>query len=84
MPTGFSPNGDGINDVLLYQIVDAEVLSVMVFNRWGQMVFDDIGSYWDGTIDGQPAPMDTYVVIITYLDDEGNAMSYRSNLTLLR
>lgn len=84
MPTGFSPNGDGINDVLLYQIVDAEVLSVKVFNRWGQMVFDDIGSYWDGTIDGQPAPMDTYVVIITYLDDEGNAMSYRSNLTLLR
>ncbi len=72
MPSAFSPNADGLNDVFLPVIsagcpVQAYVLSV--YNRWGQRVFysakTDQG--WDGTINGQYAEMGTYMYQVQFL-----------------
>jgi gliding motility-associated-like protein len=63
-PTAFTPNGDGVNDV--FQVVADEtavqVLSLAVYNRWGQLVHEGAGVThgWDGMIDGEPAPMEVY------------------------
>ena len=52
VPTGFSPNGDGINDtwrIARLQIYPNNI--VKVFNRWGEKVYEKKGYYneWDGT-----------------------------------
>ena len=71
IPTGFSPNGDGINDdwVIggLNQYVDAEV---SVYNRWGQLVFysPNNKNYWDGTHQGKGMPTADYFYIINNSD----------------
>jgi gliding motility-associated-like protein len=67
IPNTFSPNNDGIND---YWNIDALVTypesSVLVYNRYGQQVYQSIGyaKPWDGTADGTPLPTGTYYYII--------------------
>jgi len=63
VPSAFSPNNDGIND--LFAPVSRCVLkyySLQIFNRWGQLVFSstDIDKAWDGTANGHPADQGTY------------------------
>lgn len=52
VPNSFSPNGDGINDVFrpVTHAGDPEYYHMMVFNRWGDKVFDstDPDEYWTG------------------------------------
>ena len=73
IPTGFSPNGDGINDYWvvggLNQYVDAEV---SVYNRWGQRVFYSRNNreYWDGKYQGKDMPMADYFYIINNSDGD--------------
>lgn len=52
----FSPNGDGINDELCTQVINATWYEVIVFNGWGQPIYKDAGPVngsficlWDGT-----------------------------------
>jgi gliding motility-associated-like protein len=67
IPSSFTPNGDGVNDVWVIdnsQIYDG--FEVNIFNRWGQSVFSSIGTYesWDGTYNGQDMPATTYYYFI--------------------
>ncbi len=51
IPNVFSPNGDGINDILRpYEYQDVERIDMQVFNRWGQVVFEtaDPDINWNG------------------------------------
>ncbi len=52
IPEGFSPNGDGINDLFVIRGIPAgQTLSLTVYNRWGQAVFQQTpyANEWDGT-----------------------------------
>jgi gliding motility-associated-like protein len=61
MPSVFSPNGDGQNDKFYIVIAgEAEVKEFYVYNRWGQLVHSG-ATPWDGTFNGEPQPVDTYV-----------------------
>jgi gliding motility-associated-like protein len=63
VPNGFSPNGDGVNDLLVvYAIQLYPANNLMVFNRWGSLVFeaDGYNNDWDGTFNGNPVPDGTY------------------------
>ena len=67
IPNTFSPNNDGIND---FWNIDALVTypdcSIMVFNRYGQPVYDGLGyaKPWDGNYKGTPLPQGTYYYVI--------------------
>ncbi|MDP4207584.1 MAG: immunoglobulin domain-containing protein [Bacteroidota bacterium] len=75
-PTGFTPNGDGINDVWeIDHIEDYPNVLVEVYNRWGSLVFkskgyDNVtpGKVFDGTRNGRPLPIGTYYFIIKLND----------------
>jgi gliding motility-associated-like protein len=58
VPNGFSPNGDGNNDVLEVKINQTCVTSfnIKIYDRWGEKVFesDNINNSWDGTYNGKP------------------------------
>jgi gliding motility-associated-like protein len=56
IPTGFTPNGDGLNDVLFFEgaDIDAERFSLEIFNRFGELVFETKNPElpWTGNIKG--------------------------------
>ncbi len=69
MPTGYSPNGDGANDVFFIRGLDAFPANTFtVFNRWGNVVYDRLNyrNDWAGeAANGEPLPDGTYFVILT-------------------
>lgn len=69
-PTGFTPNGDNINDVwgLSNVVFLGEFISLEVFDRWGGEVFKTLnpGDNWDGSRGGEELMPGQYVYIFTY------------------
>ncbi len=52
IPEGYSPNGDGINDLFVIRGIDSYPNnSIIIFNRWGNKVFEahPYQNTWDGT-----------------------------------
>lgn len=86
VPTGFSPNGDGSNDVLYVRGYSIQTLDFKIFNRWGELVFEtqnqSIG--WDGTYKGKPQEMDAYAFVLQVTFFDGTSMKKQGNVTLLR
>lgn len=86
VPSGFTPNGDGWNDFLRPLSNEPITFTMMIFNRWGEKVFESDGlPGWDGIYKREPQPMGTYVYIIEYRRLVNNAKGYLTgNVTLLR
>jgi BNR/Asp-box repeat. len=87
MPSGFSPNGDGRNDIFrpaLYGNISQYQLEV--FNAWGNLVFAgrDPESGWDGAFKGKQLSGGTYVWMVRYTDYKGQAKVRRGVVTLVR
>ncbi len=88
VPTGFSPNGDGRNDV--FGIMGSGKYStdfeMRIWNRWGQEVFrsTDPNVGWDGNFNGQQAQTGVYAYYITYKNIQGELKSIKGNVTLIR
>lgn len=86
LPSAFSPNGDGNNDILFVYGGQITKLSLSIFDRWGELVFEtssqDIG--WDGTYKGKEASSGVYVykLEVRYADKEKETKS--GNITLIR
>lgn len=87
MPTAFTPNGDGIND--LFQpaglLTSNKVLQFKIYNRWGQLIYNDnVNHFWDGTFQGVPQPQDIYIYVFEYVPTVGNPVLIRGEFTLIR
>lgn len=69
-PNAFSPNGDGLNDVIRIRgdLANVSNYTIRISNRYGQAVFtsQNINDAWDGKLKGKVQPMGTYYYIITY------------------
>ncbi len=86
-PNSFTPNGDGKNDFFMPVYDNIQTYSLLVFDRWGTMLFEsnDVESGWDGNFKGQPLPTGVYVFLATYSNEQsGISETIRGTLTLLR
>lgn len=86
-PTAFTPNGDLANDVFIPYYINVKSLqSFRIYNRWGNKIFEtnDMKKYWDATISGKPAPMETYTWIVECFDVNGNKLIRKGMVTLVR
>ncbi len=88
-PTAFTPNGDGRNDI--FRVVNGYnigVYQLMVFNRWGQKVFEsaDPQRGWDGSSSGKRADNGVYLWFCTYInrDKPSEKVSLRGTVVLMR
>ena len=88
IPEGFSPNGDGINDVFIIQGIDLYKTRLRVYNRWGNIVYEseDYQNDWDGTANrgnrqGVALPDGTYYYVASFEGGPGNQARY---ITILR
>jgi gliding motility-associated-like protein len=84
IPSGFSPNGDGINDEfglggLVYGI---EGFYLRVFNKWGQKIFetDNPSEKWDGTVNDSASPDGVYVYEIGLKDAATKQWQYMNGV----
>ncbi|HTM64974.1 MAG TPA: PKD domain-containing protein [Flavipsychrobacter sp.] len=86
VPTGFSPNGDGSNDVLYIRGAAVETLSFQVYNRWGEKVFetDNMDYGWDGNFKGKPQDMEAYAWVLDATFVDGTTVHRTGNVTLIR
>ncbi len=88
LPNAFTPNGDGLNDMLYARGSAISSLSLFrVYDRWGQLVFEtsDKGIGWDGTYKGKqlnPGVFVYYVEAPCNLD--GSKIVKKGNVTLIR
>jgi gliding motility-associated-like protein len=92
VPNTFSPNGDGQNEIFYPRGTGLfRVKSMLVFNRWGEVVFEkkdfqpnDAAAGWNGTFKGQKASADVYVYMIEILCDNNTVIPIKGSITLLR
>ncbi|MEL6863859.1 MAG: gliding motility-associated C-terminal domain-containing protein, partial [Bacteroidota bacterium] len=94
VPTGFSPNGDNVNDVLIvHGKPGATVLVFRVFDRWGNQVFEasdfmvndtDPMSTWNGNFRGQEMNPGVYTWYAEVEFIDGFTRLYKGNTTLIR
>ncbi|WP_298732060.1 PKD domain-containing protein [uncultured Chitinophaga sp.] len=86
VPSAFSPNQDGKNDVLLVRGFGVARLNLKIFNRWGQLVFEsnDPSVGWDGRFKGNLQPMDAYAYSIYVEFSDGTKANRTGSITLLR
>jgi len=90
MPNAFTPNNDGLNDVILAVVrpwCNISVYSFRIFNRWGEEVFhsNDVSAGWDGRYNGILQNIGTYEYLLTYTNPVGNGKHLlKGDITLIR
>jgi gliding motility-associated-like protein len=87
MPTAFTPNGDGRNDVIRPVLVGIKSLTYFrVYNRWGQLIFttSQAGKGWDGTVNGALQATDNFVYMVQAVDYTGKTIFKKGDFVLIR
>jgi len=86
MPSGFTPNNNGINDVFrIPPNVTLNLKEFAIFDRWGSKVFStsDISKGWDGNVNGKKREPGVYIYIVEgYIQDK--YISLKGTFTLIR
>ncbi len=86
VPTGFTPNNDGENDVLFVRGVFIDELTFVIYDRWGDKVFEtdnqEIG--WDGTKNGKALPSGVFGYYLRAVCKNGEEYKRQGNVTLVR
>jgi len=87
VPTGFTPNSDGKNDLLRGLYVGIKKVHYFrIYNRWGQQIFftNSLSEGWDGTIRGVEQQTGTYVWMLRAEDLGGKIYEMKGISTLIR
>ena len=87
IPSAFSPNADGVND--LFEIENSEGISleIRIFTRTGKLIYSNKGAEirWDGRLtDGQPAESGTYLYDIFATSQSGSSWKQKGTIHLFR
>jgi gliding motility-associated-like protein len=87
VPTAFTPNNDGKNDVLRPIAVGMRRIDFFqVYNRWGQLLYSTRigGQGWDGRVNGELQANNVYVWVVKALDYKGTSYLRKGTFTLIR
>lgn len=86
VPNIFSPNGDGNNDVLYVRGKGVASVTFIVYDRWGERVFEstDMDHGWDGNFRGQPMNPAVFVYYVEAIFKNGSSSTLKGDVTLIR
>ena len=87
LPTAFTPNGDGLNDVAIPYLVGMKGLkSFSVFNRWGNRIFYSVkeGEGWDGKVNGLTQDNGVYVWVLEFYNALNEVVTEKGTITIIR
>jgi gliding motility-associated-like protein len=87
IPNAFTPNGDGINDLLYFKAnFEPKTFEVAIYNRRGEQVYHsrNMENGWDGTLQGRELPGEVYSYVIKYTDPDNKVLSRRGQVIIIR
>lgn len=88
VPTAFSPNGDGENEVIYVKGWGIkELLEFNIYNRWGELVYQnpgDINQGWDGKYKGKIQAQDSYAVTVRAIGYNDQPITYKGFINIIR
>lgn len=87
LPTAFTPNRDGKNDIFMPSLMAAKGLKrFAIYNRWGNLLFATTkeGEGWDGMTKGAASQTDVYVWVLEYIDADNKPAVEKGTVTLIR
>jgi gliding motility-associated-like protein len=92
IPTSFSPNFDGLNDIFIPVFteygLDNKSFEMEIFDRWGHSLYrtKDVTKGWDGSVQnkGEPLKEEVYIYRIKFKDLDGNSYSKMGHLSLIK
>lgn len=87
VPTAFTPNGDGKNDIIKPFVIGiAQLQYFRIYNRWGQLLFstNQTGRGWDGSFNGVKQANNTYVYQAEGIDFRGKKVFRKGTIVLIR
>jgi gliding motility-associated-like protein len=86
VPNIFSPNGDGQNDNLYMRGQGIKSLDFVIFDRWGEKVFETIDQteFWDGTFKGKDMPVGIYAYHLKATMNDNQKIVKKGNISLVR
>ncbi|THU40431.1 T9SS type B sorting domain-containing protein [Niastella caeni] len=86
IPNSFTPNGDGLNDVLRVYGYKIKEMKLVVFNQWGEKLFEsaDQSRGWDGSYKGKIQPSGVYMYVCRMILTDGTTMDKKGAINLIR
>ncbi len=86
VPSAITPNGDGINDLVLVRGYGITKMDWRIYNRWGVLVFQSNTQKqgWDGKFKGNVQAQDVYTYTLEVEFSDGTKYSKKGDITLLR
>lgn len=86
VPNTFTPNGDGNNDQLKVYGFSIKALHLMLFNQWGQKLYETTtpGEGWDGSFKGAAQPSGVYLYVCTVTLADGSQVTKKGSVNLIR
>lgn len=86
VPNTFTPNGDGVNDIMYARGYKITEIYFAIYNRWGEMVFEtrDKNVGWDGVYKNRPADVGVFGYYVKVKCYNGLETFKKGNITLIR
>lgn len=86
IPSGFTPNDDGVNDYFGGVGADIKNYELYIFNRWGEQIYasQDMAKPWDGRHKDTIALIDTYIYLIKTVNIKNEEKEYHGIVSLIR
>ncbi|MEO7922495.1 MAG: PKD domain-containing protein [Chitinophagaceae bacterium] len=87
VPTAFTPDNNGLNDVVRPICVGIQKLNYFrIYNRWGELVFTTTNDRqgWDGRISGRNQDSGVFVWTVSAIDYLGRPLFLKGTVTLIR
>ena len=86
IPNAFTPNADGLNEILRVRGNNITEVHWVIYDRWGEKIFEttSLDKGWDGTYKGQLLPPDVYGYYLQCTCEGGGEFFKKGNVTLLR
>lgn len=88
VPSAFSPNNDGYNDVIGPVLNGCLVKNLLfqIYNRWGQLIFEttDLNKKWDGKISNIDQPQGIYVFVCSFISNDNMPYTIKGTLALIK
>lgn len=86
VPNAFTPGRFGRNSYVTVTGFGIAKMTWRIYNRWGKLVFEthDRRAGWDGSVNGQPQPMDVYAYTLDVEYFDGNKVRKTGDITLIR
>ena len=87
IPNAFTPNGDGVNDVIRPVFIGMTDVEMSIYNTWGALIYFEKGlklKGWNGAIENNLSENGNYIIRVKATTFYGLVLNFNSPITLIK